>query len=277
MSDIIDFQSYKNKEKLEKVQKEIEASKLIDKIAESISQCKDGLVDIGEMLSYVNEAISAFPKEAGSLSRDPEDRFNYIEENRRQHFIDKFSSSTGVISKLAEVNMKNLLSYARALSQMYQHMHWRASGQNYYGDHLLYERLYDGVQDEIDIIAEKIIGIEDDSNAVGPASDADLTASLVKKFTSDGDSPDEFPQQAINAEKGFLELISSLVEKGISDGIDDMLQSIANKHEEHLYLLQQRARKANISHKLSKIANKLDQKGYYDLANKIDEVLKGAK
>jgi len=87
-----------------------------------------------------------------------------------------------------------------------------------------------------------------------------------------------FPQQAIKAEKGFLELISSLVEKNISDGVDDMLQSIASKHEEHLYLLQQRARKdASILHRLSKVASTLDQKGYYDLADKIDEIMKEIK
>lgn len=169
--------------------------------------------------------------------------------------------------------MKELLSYLRALSQMYQHFHWRSSGKNYYGDHLLYERLYGSVNGEIDSVAEKTIGVENDSDAIGPTSDAELTLKLLSEFTSDGDKPEDFAAQAIAAEHGLLKLVSGAMSDA-SDGVQNLLQSIADTHEGHLYLLQQRTREASfINNQLVRIANKLDQKGYYDLANEIDQII----
>ena len=173
--------------------------------------------------------------------------------------------------------MKNLLSYAQALLQLFRHFHWRSSGPNYYGDHLLYDRIYNDIADEVDKIAEKTIGIENDSDAIGPESDTKMTAELVSKFTSDGDKPSEFPEQGIVAQKGFLKLISELMTGNPSDGVQNLLQGIADKHEEHLYLLQQRVRKnASVFARLSKIAGELDKKGHYALADQCDQIIKTA-
>ena len=52
--------------------------------------------------------------------------------------------------KEAEGNPKDfkvLFCFLNALSQIYHHMHWRCAGTNQYGDHLLYDRLYNSVDD----------------------------------------------------------------------------------------------------------------------------------
>jgi DNA-binding ferritin-like protein len=174
--------------------------------------------------------------------------------------------------------MKQLLSYLRALSQMYQHMHWRVQGPNYYGDHLLYERLYDGVNAELDQVAEKTIGVSGNSDEISPNEDSGTAAKMLSSLISDDDPSDKYPELAIKAEKALVDMIKSLMSGDTTDGVEDLLQGIASKHEEHLYLLQQRAKKeANVFYRLSVVAGVLDQKGYYDLANGIDKIIKGAK
>lgn len=166
-----------------------------------------------------------------------------------------------------------LLPYLRALYQMYQHMHWKSSGDNYYGDHLLFERLYEDVQEELDAVAEKILGVSDNPELINIDSDSAATAKLLKKILS---SDKDYAKQAIAAEQGLLDLIKDIMSKDTTDGMEDMLQGIANKHEEHLYLLQQRNRTAggnNMLAKLYKLAYHLDQKGLYDEAQAIEEVM----
>ena len=41
--------------------------------------------------------------------------------------------------------------------------HWQAKGENYYGNHLLFQRIYEGMQGEIDTLAEKIVGYFDEN------------------------------------------------------------------------------------------------------------------
>ena len=53
-----------------------------------------------------------------------------------------------------------LLGFLRGLGFLHQTHHWQSSGINYYSDHIMFERLYTDITPEIDILAEKIIGLE---------------------------------------------------------------------------------------------------------------------
>lgn len=142
--------------------------------------------------------------------------------------------------------MRGLLAYTRALYQMYLGFHWESSGCHYYSDHLLYQRLYEGVQGEIDQLAERILGT-DSSNGLDPVTDVEAAAKMLGGMTSDSSGPGDFPEEAIRAEETFLELLTKTIKDGVSDGTEDLLQGIASQHEEHLYLLRQRAKTAGIS------------------------------
>ena len=50
------------------------------------------------------------------------------------------------------------LACLRAMSFSYQTSHWQAQGATFYEDHLLFERLYGSVTEEIDALAEKLVG-----------------------------------------------------------------------------------------------------------------------
>ena len=137
--------------------------------------------------------------------------------------------------------MRGLLTYTRALVQMYQNFHWKASGVNSYGDHELYQRLYDGVHGEIDQLAERILGTGGD---LDPVTDGAAAAKMLDGMTSNSSSAADFPAEAVKAEETYLELIKKVLSADTSDGVDDLLQGIASLHEEHLFLLRQRAKTA---------------------------------
>lgn len=172
-----------------------------------------------------------------------------------------------------------LLSYAQALYNMYYHMHWRSEGENYYGDHLLFQRLYEDMPDEIDGIAEKAIGILNDTKAVNPVENTAAAAKILSELMSDEDEPSTYSDTAVKAERQFVQAVAdalNLMEKEgeLTDGVEDLLQGIASKHEEHLYLLQQRSKRAmGPLAKLYKLAYTLDKKGAYDEAKEIEKAM----
>lgn len=178
-------------------------------------------------------------------------------------------------------DMSTILSFLEALEEMYEHMHWHSSGNNYYGDHLLYERLYDETEEEVDSVAEKAIGIFG-PDTIGPNKNTAMTANIVSSLISDTDTADKFPILAIKAEEKFISIVSDALtsmEKNneLTDGIDNLLQGVVDLHESHLYLLKQRTehREAMMNPlvALYKVAYTLDTKGMYNEAKEIEKVM----
>lgn len=138
-----------------------------------------------------------------------------------------------------------LLSYLQALGWCYRHHHWTAKGDPSYGDHLLYERLYDDVSGIIDGLAEKIQG---SVTEVDVLEQARTMADIVNAFPRSGNASKDM----LIAELGFQKLIRKVYEtlkadSTLSLGMDDFLMSMASEHETNIYLLRQRTRKASSS------------------------------
>lgn len=158
-----------------------------------------------------------------------------------QHIMDDFSGTP--ISALAA-----LVAFLRAESLIHQAHHWQARGGDYYGDHLLFDRIYEGVVEDIDKLAERMVGSSHPVLA-HPVLHAKHTSAVVQMFYDGAPvSPnsDENVLLSLRAVLHTLVLLkfvySSLEQKGqLSHGIDNLLQGIADKHEEHVYLLKQRA------------------------------------
>lgn len=129
------------------------------------------------------------------------------------------------------------VAFLKGLYLIHQNCHWKSEGNDYYGNHLMFQRLYEGTQEDLDEAAEKTIGIYEILSDM-----PDVVKALTIKF-----SPENYEnncvQAGVDAEKMFLKLseivYNKLKESKITLGVDDMLMSIANKHETHLYLLQQ--------------------------------------
>jgi DNA-binding ferritin-like protein len=139
---------------------------------------------------------------------------------------------------------KNTLAVLKAARDHYRSAHWNVKGDSFYGDHLLYERLYEDVEEEIDSFAEKMIGI------CGPIHDYGENARKVSSISQKWAVIDCPHRRSLKVEKTvtrFLEKLHAKLEETdqITLGLGDMITGIADKHEEHLYLIKQRLRKEN--------------------------------
>ncbi len=131
--------------------------------------------------------------------------------------------------------MSLYVDFLRALSLIHQRNHWIAQGPNFYGDHLLFQRLYNEVQKMADQAAEKTLGLYGELTS-GPRTMAELITKYEK---------DEKPiQSSLDATKGFIELCTQVYEglqknDAMTLGLDDLVMALANQAESHAYLLQQ--------------------------------------
>lgn len=145
----------------------------------------------------------------------------------------------------AGLAMADLLACMRALSMVHQNAHWNASGEPYYGDHLLYQRLYEAVAAEIDSLAERAIGVFGAS--IQTHSQMARMFTYIKLFEPKRSGSINYHLlRALQAEQVFLSLLQKvhgfLEKTGTSTmGLDDLLTGIFSAHETHLYLLKQRS------------------------------------
>ena len=144
----------------------------------------------------------------------------------------------------AQLWLGRLLGILRAQHLLFWTSHWQAKGGHFYGDHLLFERLYgDELQGEIDGLAEKMVayfGVE----SVNLMSQMRLILPWVRRW--EGSS--SIMETGLMAEKDFQFVVEG-VYNSIDDtedmtlGLDDFLMSMANRHETSEYLLGQRLQK----------------------------------
>lgn len=139
-----------------------------------------------------------------------------------------------------------VLVHLKFLAEVHQNHHWTCAGDPYYGDHQLFARLYDTVKGEVDSVAEKSIGL-------GTTCNVDLslmTHQLMKLvsgygMTSTIPQPSDLARRSLMAEMNFLKVIDQMINCledncMLTNGIDNLLQGIADVHEGHVYLLKQR-------------------------------------
>lgn len=139
-----------------------------------------------------------------------------------------------------------LLVHLRYLALVHQTHHWVTKGNPYYGDHLLFQRIYEATNEDIDSVAEKAIGL-------GCVDNVDINRhvlqlnKLVQNYgmTSTLPNSSDLARRSYLAEMNFLKTTAHLVEHmkecGIlTRGLDNLLAGIEDKHEGHVYLLKQR-------------------------------------
>lgn len=146
-----------------------------------------------------------------------------------------------------------MLEYMRVLHQAH---HWVSMGDSFYGDHLLFSRLYDKITEEIDMVAEKAVGVST-MYSVNHSCIIQQMGVLDDKFGGSEEAlipnSNSLVKKSLCVEKAFLELMKVCIEmldqKGeLSVGIDNMLAALYDTHEGHVYLLKQRmsGRQSNV-------------------------------
>lgn len=124
------------------------------------------------------------------------------------------------------------------LNLWYHSCHWLSKNKEYYSDHLLFQRLYEGVAAEIDPLAEKAVVVSDES-AVDRGVHLKLMAEkeeIVKGMQKDNK---DFLEISIALESEFLQYLADKTPM-MSQGTRNLLDTFSELHETHLYLLNQR-------------------------------------
>jgi len=154
----------------------------------------------------------------------------------------------------AKTLIRNLLALLRAVQWNHLTSHWQSQGVSSYGDHLLFQRLYEAMGDEIDALAEKSVGLFG-SNAVDSADQA-LRMSAQMRVLSAVRDPYE---RGLKAEKALQDLLAR-VRKELQKmgqlplGLDDYLAATASTHDTHVFLLQQRRESSSTPSALRTVA-----------------------
>ena len=124
----------------------------------------------------------------------------------------------------------------RSAHHVYWTLHWQSRGAPYYGDHLLYQRLYEARVKEIDRVAEAIAAIygSDVLNAV-PAWEA---AQRVLLVTAHAQNPGLKAAETILHAANRTNAAIGQHPYGIA--VNNVIAGIADSALEAVYLLQQR-------------------------------------
>jgi hypothetical protein len=140
------------------------------------------------------------------------------------------------------------------LQTIHQAHHWIAKGDTFYGDHQLFQWLYDTVTTEIDALAEKAVGLGSERNVDVLLLNRQLERLLTNRYGSSSTIPQvsEFARRSLEAEQWFVGSVDVLVKKiegnaGLMTlGLENMLAGLADAHEGHIYLLRQRCAKGSL-------------------------------
>jgi len=132
------------------------------------------------------------------------------------------------------------IATVKAIALIHQNSHWTSKGNNFYGDHLLFERIYKSALEDLDLAAEKFIGLFG-ASCLNYQLQADLLNKILLKYKGLEGEP---LAMSLAIEKDFLKLSSDAYncfeEEGkLTLGLDDMVMAIASNREGSVYLLQQ--------------------------------------
>lgn len=140
-----------------------------------------------------------------------------------------------------------LLAMLRSTSVIHQAHHWQTRGVQYFGDHLLFERLYTELAESIDGLAERAVGAGD-YPLVGAVVSSKQMSDMIRMICNGSSStPEQYVVLSLKSVAATLSLLRLVYDvlgqkKMLSHGIENLLQGIADKLESQVYLLRQRAR-----------------------------------
>jgi hypothetical protein len=129
----------------------------------------------------------------------------------------------------------NLWAHLRAAHHVYWTLHWQARGPTSYGDHLLFERLYEARIEEIDGLAEIIAG-EYGSDKLDPVASWAAASEVIGQLIAGG-SPVSIAQSVLKS----VEACNAAAASGpYPASTQNFISGVGTSHLTALYLLQQR-------------------------------------
>lgn len=158
-----------------------------------------------------------------------------------QHQRDKqaYLNATPMQREVVRRLLCDVLGCLRAAYLSYQTSHWQVVGQSFYGNHLLFQRLYKSVQDQADQLAEKLVGY------LGrEVVDLNQQAKHIAEYCRRWHGIDCHHKRGLQSEADLQQSLKRAYDgikqvNAMTLGLDDWIMATANAHEENEYLLQQ--------------------------------------
>jgi len=139
------------------------------------------------------------------------------------------------------------VGFVRAYHLWMHGAHNVTKGPTFSGDHeLLYGRVYTEVQDQIDRIIEKGVGVYQDESIACPMKIIENASMAMEQWESPSQQHAEriaelaliYTKQLVQCGEGTVEMLSDM--DSLSLGMENMLAEFTDVHEGYVYLLQQR-------------------------------------
>lgn len=158
--------------------------------------------------------------------------------------------------KLGQVDLRplsTLLAYLRAATHVHHTHHWQTTSPEFYADHLLFQRLYEGddeeenlVEEMIDQIGERAVG-GDSPERVDALDILDMVHDIVRKVYElvPGNTSEDMVKRSLAIEDMILENIKTTIDTltstdSLSPGTSNLLEGVSDLHESFVYLLKRR-------------------------------------
>lgn len=154
--------------------------------------------------------------------------------------LEKFAAKTNQKDN-SLVGLSLFISYLNGLKLIHHAHHWQSKGSNFYGDHLMFQRLYEVIDGEIDVLAEKLIGLSGSAKGTSFFVINEGTSMFLDTVGKGKSLVEEsFDAETIVVELGTM-LVETWRETGLlTPGLEQAIGDVLNKHEEHMYLLERR-------------------------------------
>jgi len=130
------------------------------------------------------------------------------------------------------------LATLKGIYLIHQQNHWLAKGNDFYGNHLLFQRIYESAAENLDAAAEKFVTIFG-NECLDYKLQADLLNKILLKYEDKCESGIEC---SLAVEQDFIKLSKAVYdcferEGRMTLGVDDLIMATASDREGAVYLL----------------------------------------
>lgn len=133
-----------------------------------------------------------------------------------------------------------LIERLRALKWLSWNAHWMASGPTSYSDHLLFERIYDAIDKQVDTVAENLFGSNPSLTKASWALGVQHNVTDYVESVLGGKKDSVSAKDVMTALRDVHRACQDVLDLKANLAAEDFAPAIAKRMETFIYLLQQR-------------------------------------
>ena len=135
--------------------------------------------------------------------------------------------------------LADLIAMLKALHSLHHSAHWQA---RFYQDHLLFERLYGGIVQEYDSLAEKLVALSNEESVHAVALQ-EKSLIWMKRWAQKPEPVSRALQAELDLQTALRKVVGVVGGDSTLLGLDNLLRTIADAHDTAVYLLEQNAQR----------------------------------